>query len=93
METMKNEDMSIEEKKKYIIHILSVAFYKIKEDVKKDNTNEFLLETSGEDLLFSVEVDGKIISLDIKHKKSKKASNMAQQALKDMALNSQHVKP
>lgn len=72
METMKNEDMSTEDKKKFIIHILSVEFYKFKEKINNMDVEEFSLETEGDDITVRIVENGEPITIKIEHPKIKK---------------------
>ena len=65
-------NMNTEDKKKFIVHILSIGFYKLKEKINNINIEEFSLETGGDDITVRIVENGEPIFIKIEHPKIKK---------------------
>ncbi len=64
--------MNTEDKKKFIVHILSIGFYKLKEKINDMDIEEFSIETEGDDITVRIVENGEPITIKIEYPKIKK---------------------
>lgn len=64
--------MNTEDKKKFIVHVLSIGFYKLKEKINDMDIEEFSLETEGDDIAVRIVENGEPITIKIEYPKIKK---------------------